>query len=146
MRRILQQSRWMILVAVVFSLIAAAAAFVWGATKTLSALWLLWSSHGHDSKIGFSLIQLMDAFLIATGLLIFPIGLYELFVGELEVPGWLKFHDLIGLKSTLANVIVLLLAVSFLERYVEDAPQLVEHAVAATLVGGMLVVFGWRRK
>jgi len=82
---------------------------------------------------------------VATGLLIFALGLFELFIGPLNLPEWLAISHLHQLKSRLASILVLVLAVTFLEHYVEGAAPvaLLESAVAATLVGGLLIAFSY---
>lgn len=64
-------------------------------------------------------IELMDKFLIAVGLYIFAVGLYELFVGELDLPDWLEVKDLHDIKTRLSHVLLLVMAVAFLEHLVE---------------------------
>ena len=54
-------------------------------------------------------IALMDGFLIATGLLIFALGLYELFVHDLALPEWLMLHNLHDLKVRLSSVIIMVI-------------------------------------
>jgi uncharacterized membrane protein YqhA len=83
MNRLLESSRYLIVVAVLFSLLASVAAFIWGAIKTIAVIASLIASSGKDPLMAVSFIELMDAFLIATGLLIFALGLYELFVHDL---------------------------------------------------------------
>ena len=74
-----------------------------------------------DHNIGRFLL-LVDVFLIGTTLLIASIGLYELFISEVEVAGmgglppWLKIHDLNDLKARIVSMLVLVAAVSFVDR------------------------------
>jgi uncharacterized membrane protein YqhA len=60
----------------------------------------------------------MDVFLIATALLIFSLGLYELFIGKLDLPQWLAIRDLEDLKDKLRAVIIFVMTVIFLEHLV----------------------------
>jgi uncharacterized protein (TIGR00645 family) len=114
MNRIVAASRYLALIGVVFGLVAALAAFGWGGYKTVTLVVHL--VQGQMSGMAVALVQVMDAFLIAAGLLIFALGLYELFVGDIDLPEWLVIHDLDALKSKLAGIIVLVMAVTFLER------------------------------
>jgi uncharacterized membrane protein YqhA len=86
----------------------------------------------------------MDVFLIATALLIFAIGLYELFIGDVPMPKWLVIHDLHDLKAKLGSVIILVLAVTFLKHLVEwkDPQGTLYFGLAVTLVSASLIVFG----
>jgi len=65
------------------------------------------------------LISVMDIHLLSVVLYIFAVGLYELFVGKLEVFPWLKIENIDQLKSKLASVIVLILAITFTKKVVE---------------------------
>ena len=139
MNRIVASSRYVAVVGVFFGLLATLAAFAWGAIKTvLVALKLV---HGQLDGMAVALVQVMDGFLIAAGLLIFSLGLYELFVGEIELPAWLTIGDLDALKAKLAGVIVMVLAVTFLERLenLEEPRGLLEAGVSVALVSAVLV-------
>ncbi len=59
-------------------------------------------------------IEQADTVLIAAALLIIGIGLYELFIGQIEnVPHWLEVKTLDDLKEKLISLIVAVLAVNF---------------------------------
>lgn len=143
MKKLLERSRYLVVIAVGASLIAAVAAFVWGAVRTVLVIVHLVAESGGGPEVSVSFIQLMDAFLIATGLLIFALGLYELFVQELELPGWLRLHDLHDLKARLSSVIILVMAVAFLEHLVEwrNAADTIRFGGAVAVVSGILIAF-----
>src|SRR5512139_2027206 len=102
---LLERSRYLIVIAVLACLAAALAAFGWGAFKAWHAVSSLVESGGKDPLGAIKFIELMDTFLIATALLIFAVGLYELFVEDVALPGWLTIHSLHDLKAKLASVI-----------------------------------------
>ena len=139
MNRVVSSARYLALAGVVFGLVAALAAFVWGGLKTV--LLCIKLAHGELDGMAVGLVQIMDGFLIAAGLLIFALGLYELFIGEIELPAWLTIRDLDALKGKLAGVIVMVLAVTFLERLESgsDGRGLLEAGVGAALVSAVLV-------
>ncbi|MFN3813397.1 MAG: YqhA family protein [Aquificaceae bacterium] len=64
-------------------------------------------------------ISVMDIHLLSIVLYIFSVGLYELFVGKLNVPDWLRIKDIDQLKAKLASVIILILAITFTKKVVE---------------------------
>ncbi len=144
MKRILESTRYLVLVAVLCSLAAAIAAFGWSAVRTYEVIHELVTDtpHGHAASVAF--IQLMDAYLIATGLLIFAIGLYELFIAELEVPGWLKVRTLHDLKTRLTSIVILVMAIAFLEHLVEwqSAMDTLLLAGSVAVVSAALIAFG----
>jgi uncharacterized membrane protein YqhA len=139
MKRIVASSRYLALAGVVFGLVAAMAAFVWGGLKTV--LLVIRLAHAELDGIAVGLVQIMDGFLIGAGLLIFALGLYELFIGEIELPAWLKIDDLDALKAKLAGVIVMVIAVTFLERLENggDGRGILEAGVGASLMSAVLV-------
>jgi uncharacterized membrane protein YqhA len=138
MNRIVASARYLALAGVFFGLLAALTAFVWGGLKTV--LIVIKLAHGELDGMAIGLVQIMDGFLIAAGLLIFALGMYELFIGEIELPGWLVIKDLDSLKAKLAGVIVMVIAVSFLERLEgNDTRGLLEAGVGAALVSAVLV-------
>lgn len=146
MKKILESSRFLVLIPVAFSIFAAAAAYIWGGVITVKTVYHIFHSIGADESFEakVELIAIMDTFLIATALLIFAVGMYELFVQELEFPEWLKIHDLHSLKAKLGSVIVLLLAVTFLEHLAkwENGWETFLFGLAITLVSGALIAFG----
>lgn len=139
MGRIVASTRYLALVGVFFGLLATLAAFAWGGIKTI--LLVIKLAHGELEGMAVGLVQIMDGFLIAAGLLIFSLGLYELFVGEIELPGWLVIKDLDALKAKLAGVIAIVMAVAFLERLenLENVRGLLEAGVSTALVSAVLV-------
>ncbi len=139
MSRFVAATRYLALAGVLFGLVAALAAFAWGGVKTI--LLVIKLGHGELDGMAVGLVQVMDGFLIAAGLLIFALGLYELFIGEIALPGWLVIKDLDALKGKLAGVIVMVMAVTFLERLenLESARGLLESGVSVALVSAVLV-------
>ena len=145
MNKLLSNSRYLILIAVFASLITSVMAFLWGAYKTFTVLSHLVSAVGGETHgIGVELIAVMDTFLIATALYIFAVGLYELFIADLELPEWLNIHNMHDLKAKLSGVIILVMAVTFLEHLVhwQDAAGTLMFGGAIAIVTGALIAFG----
>ena len=136
-------SRYLVVIGVISSLIASLAVFVWGLVKTGVVVLGLLRTGGADPLTVVRLSELMDKFLIAVGLYIFAVGLYELFIGDLDLPDWLVIHDLHDIKSRLSQILILFMAVTFLEHLVEWKEPLATlyFAVAITLVMGALIAF-----
>lgn len=76
-------------------------------------------ANGAAAQQGIHMIAILDAFLLAVVLYIFAVGLYELFIGEIEVPSWLVIRNLDDLKKKLISVIILVMAVTFVEHLVQ---------------------------
>lgn len=143
MEKLLEKSRKLIFIAVISTLIASVAAFLWGALKTATIIMNLIMSYGKDPLAGIALIELMDTFLIATALFIFSLGMYELFINDINLPEWLVIHNLHDLKAKLGSVIILVMAVTFLKHLVEwkDPQGTLFYGIAIAVVSASLIAF-----
>ena len=139
--KLLQSARYANLVGVVALLLAAIAALGWAAAKSLTTILLIINSGAQDVKIPIALIEVVDSFLIATALFVFAFSLYELFIGDLDVPAWMLAHNLQELKSKLSGVIVLVIVVKFVERLVkwEDPSGTLFFGLAVAVVSAVLI-------
>ncbi len=143
LKRTLESSRYLVVLGVVSSLVASAGAFLWGTWKTGLLLWSLAISGGDQPLLAVRLIELMDKFLIATGLYIFAVGLYDLFLGELNLPKWLDVHTLHDIKARISSILVLVMAIVFVEHLVqwEKPYETLALGAAIALVTTALLVF-----
>jgi len=120
--------RFISIVAVFFSFLSSLLMFYIGAAKTITAFAIFFSVKETDSKFErlettdlatSYLIKSIDAFLIALVLLIFSYGVYVLFIGfkneSSDLFKWLDISSVGHLKNTLAEVIIVILFVKFLE-------------------------------
>jgi len=91
-------------------------------------------------------VEIVDGYLLATILLIFSLGLYELFIGKIEKAeqsetssSVLLIHSLDDLKNRLAKVILMILIVKFFEHAIamkfNDALDLLFLAGGIALIG-----------
>ncbi len=118
-RRVLASSRYVILIAVVATFLAAIAVIVYGAVTVFHLIFDMFVSSkftADEAKhVGVVFIEMIDLFLLGTVLYIVALGLYDLFVDDtLSMPSWLVIHDLDDLKGKLLGVVIVLLAVTFL--------------------------------
>jgi uncharacterized membrane protein YqhA len=145
MGRLIEKSRYLGYVGVISLLVAAIAAMGWGVIKTVNAISLIISSVGKDPYITVLLIELVDSFLIATVLYIFSVSLYELFIADLALPDWMVAHNLHELKDKLGGVIILVMAVKFLEHLMEwkDPLDSLMFAISVTIVSLALIALGY---
>jgi len=143
LKRLLESSRHLVVLGVVSSLAASAGAFLWGTWKTALLLWTLATSGADVPLLAVRLIELMDKFLIATGLYIFAVGLYDLFLGELNLPKWLDVHNLHDIKTRISSILVLVMAIVFVERLVqwEKPMETLAFGAAIALVTMALLAF-----
>ena len=91
-------------------------------------------------------VEIVDGYLLATIMLIFALGLYELFISNIEraeqsenSSNVLLIHSLDDLKSRLAKVILMILIVKFFEHAIamtfESAMDLLALAGSIALIG-----------
>jgi uncharacterized protein (TIGR00645 family) len=78
------------------------------------------------SGLLLGIIGAVDLFLIATVLLIFSFGIYELFISKIDIARFsesyetlLEIHTLDDLKDKITKVIVMVLIISFFQRVLE---------------------------
>jgi len=117
--RILSWSRYFIIMAVLGSFIASAAAMTYGGLATVQIVLTTFYTPEFSQKgaklLSVDLVTMIDLFLLGTVLYIVAIGLYELFIDPtLPMPAWLRIATLDDLKERLLGVVAVLLAVTFL--------------------------------
>ncbi|RLJ71053.1 putative membrane protein YqhA [Hydrogenivirga caldilitoris] len=126
---LLWKSRLLVILAVVSSLIGAFALFLAGFVEVLLPLFKFLKSFDYEllsKKLVASAIASIDMFLIATFLLIFALGLYELFISKIDVAEEdpksskvLFITNLEDLKTKLGRVVIMVLIVTFFKQAVE---------------------------
>ena len=157
---LLWESRLVIIFAVIASILAAFVLVFIGTYDVLIVLKHL--PHGFSSKEAFeefhgeaitSIISAVDAYLIATVLLIFGLGLYELFISKIDYAEKetrsskiLVVHTLDQLKEKLAKVIVMVLIVTFFKHAVDlsygDVKNLLYLSLGITLIAVSVYFMG----
>jgi len=145
LKTILEKSRYLALVGVLSLLVAAIAAFAWGTLKTVHAIVLVVESLGKDAGITVEFIEIIDSFLIATAILIFTVSLYELFIGEINVPEWMLARNLYELKAKLSSMVVLVMGVKFVQKVLEvkNTTDLLQTGLAIAVVSAVLIAFAY---
>ncbi len=126
---ILWNTRFFVLLAVIFSMIGGIALFIVASSDIFDIAKLVidvYISHAHpenfhENLVG-NLIGAIDLYLMAIVMFIFGFGLYELFISKIDIAEKsgaskiLEIHSLDELKDKLAKVIVMVLIVSFFKR------------------------------
>ncbi len=155
LERLLWASRLMVVVAVVASVVMALATIY---LATVDALVILGRIVGYGAEsversivrteIITGIVKAVDAYLIAAILLIFGLGLYELFVNKIDVaqhpeaPRLLQVRSFDHLKDRVAKMILLVLIVEFFQyalRIPYDTPlDLLYLALGVVAIGAAL--------
>lgn len=120
MRKILEASRYIVILPSIGALIGALVLILIGLWEIGAAIYQLVSFDVALKASIVSVLTAVDTLLLATVLLVIGYGLYELFVDEsLELPAWLQIRSLDDLKGKLIGVVVAVIAVVFLGELVE---------------------------
>ena len=144
MARLVGNARYLVIVAVVGIAIQAIATYGWAVAITVDFVNdLLSSSAWQQDDTVVELLQVLDLYLIGTVLLITAIGLYELFIGDVQLPDWLVIRSLSDLKSKIVEVIVLVIGIKFVEKLVtvKDPIDVLWYGLGSAAV--MAVLIGW---
>ena len=135
---LLNQARYLVLIAVAGLTVLSVSTFAWAIAKTVKLFGALLDGGWRGDVALVDLLGVIEMYLLAIVQLIVAIGLYELFVGDLDVPNWLEVTSLDDLKKSIVDVLVVFLGVKGIEGLVEaerplDALMLV-GATAALIV------------
>jgi uncharacterized membrane protein YqhA len=150
--RALALSRLLVLIPVIFLLLDAAASFVYGADILIRTLTEVVGEPAHvGARLGRFLI-VMDTFLVGVTLMILAFGFYELFVITREraghkywLPGWLHMHDIEDLKARVVSMLILVAAITFVDRLVEskNEQEILFLGVGISIIIVALTAFLW---
>ena len=154
--RALYRMRYISIVAVICSFVGSALMFLMGTVKTVKALsyYLLDLDLGIHGAPGSAkpdltqklLVQSIDAFLFALVLMIFSFGIYNLFIKPTAYPAqerpsfWFDMRSVGHLKNTLAELIIIILFVKFLELVLLDLLNLTWETLILPVGIGFLAV------
>ena len=152
----LWNSRLVVLFAVVASLLASFGMFYIATVD----VWFMLSHLGEyisaelttEARVAFRasvvthVVEIIDGYLLATVMLIFSLGLYELFISKIDAAEQaensskvLLINSLDDLKNRLAKVILMILIVKFFEHALEmkfhTALEMLEFAAGIALIG-----------
>jgi uncharacterized membrane protein YqhA len=122
----LWNSRYIVLLGVIFGALSAIVLFIAGSLEIFDVLYEYLQgaeSHLSHEEILIAIIGAVDFYLIGLVLLIFSFGIYELFISELDIARMndaygsiLEVSNLDDLKNKIIKVIIMVLIVSFFQR------------------------------
>jgi uncharacterized membrane protein YqhA len=152
-KKVLELSRYMLMIAVIGSFLAATVlSFLAGGKIGL----LIWNtitqpdfSRTEVKNLALSFIETVDLFLIGTVFYLISLGLFELFIDNtLKLPSWLVIHDLDELKEMLVRIVILVLGVLFLGHIItwDGETDILSLGVSIALVIAALSFFLGQKK
>ena len=148
--RMLDLSRLLVLIPVVFLLLDATGSFIYGTDILVRTATGILGEPAHvGGRLGLFLI-VMDTFLVGATLMIAAFGFYELFVlrgdddgHKFWLPGWLQMRDLEDLKARVVSMLILVAAITFVDRAVESKSEeeVLFLGVGISIIVAALTVF-----
>ena len=121
MSRVLSASRYLIVIGVITSLLLAIALLIAGLVRAgvlIVTFMPAMLEAGATKSLAVGSIEIADILLIAVVLYIVATGLYELFIGDVDLPAWITITSLDDLKDKLLSIVVAVLDVAFLVQVV----------------------------
>lgn len=144
MHHLLNRSGLVVQAAVLGLFVTTVATFGWAIGRTVVFVGNLADGGWGDDRLLIDLLDVIDTYLIAVVQLIVVIGLYELFVGDLDVPDWLEVSSLDDLKKSLIDALIVVLAVKGIEKLIA-AKEPIDALYHATAVAALVVALTWFR-
>ncbi|MBR3455546.1 MAG: YqhA family protein [Bacteroidaceae bacterium] len=120
----LYRTKYLAVIAVIGSLISALALFIKSSMVVYTGLVVFFNDkEGKIQDLTQIFVESIDTYLFALVLIIFGIGVYELFISKVDPteqnlasrPSWLRVNNIDSLKSSLGSVILMVLIVSVFE-------------------------------
>ena len=155
MSRFFAATRYLIILPIIGLGLASAAFFVFGGYGLIKllvevigeALGIIHVEHSEEGlPVVIEVVEFVHTFLIGTVLYITSIGFYQLFIKEIQFPGWLKIHNTEELETSLIGVTVVVLAVNFLSVVFtgENVDLIAQGAGIALPIGALGIFLGLR--
>ncbi len=117
-KRILDRAPLLAVVGVIGLAFTSVVTSGWAVAKTVKLVADLLGGGWEDDGSIVQLLVVIEGYLLAVVQVIIAIGLYELFVGDLDVPQWLVARSFDDLKSRLVDSLVVFVAIKSVERLV----------------------------
>lgn len=140
MKLVLERIRHVVVVAVAGLTVTMMVTFAWAIAKTVRLIGVLLDGGWRNDLSMVDLLEVIETYLLAIVQLIVAIGLYELFIGALDVPDWLKARSLEDLKKSIVDVLIVFIGVKGVERLVaiqEPLDALTYTGAVATLIAAL---------
>ena len=148
---ILYYSRYFAFIAVVGAILSSFILFIQGFGLIIKGLVGFFRDPYERYEALFEqLVSSVDVFLFALVLIIFGVGVYELFIANIDPedkpndtrPTWLKISSVDDLKSSLGKVILMVLIVSFFKHVLEIDAEMWSPTALLYLAIGILLIAG----
>jgi uncharacterized membrane protein YqhA len=115
--------RFFMLIPIIGLAVAAFVLFIEGGNELVHLLVKIFveaAKTGTKSDIIVGIVEVIHLFLVGTVLFLTSLGLYQLFIHVLPLPGWLKMNNIEELELNLVGIVVVVLAVDYLSVIFEE--------------------------
>lgn len=146
--RLLGRSRYIVIIAVAAVMIVSLSLFMLGAVNAIKAVVNSWSEFAVSGEAGSTeqiveSLSVIGVMLRAVVFYIIGVGLYSLFIAPLNLTTALGVESLSDLETKVISVVVVILAVTFLQHFVQwrEAVETMRFGITAAIVIAALVLF-----
>lgn len=147
------KTRYVVLVAVAAVLLVSISLFLLGAAQGVAVTLRAWDDAFRLGKFGSTdltveFLAVIGVMLRAVVLHLIGVGLYSLFIGPLNLTAALGVESLVDLETKVISVVVVILAVTFLQHFIrwEQPLETLYFGAALALVSLALVLFQWNSR
>lgn len=126
--RLIGRSRLIVVVAVLAVLLSAFSLFLLGAWLAVITIWMAWqdviAGVVGDTELVIRFLDIVLVMLKAVFFYLIGVGLYSLFISPLNVTVALGIETLNDLEAKVISIIIVIMAVEFLDRYIRWRDQM----------------------
>ncbi len=142
-------TRYLVIIPIIGLALAAATLFIVGGYGLLTLVFDqaltflgLMKTQEVTTPIYVELVEYVHTFLIGTVLYITAVGFFQLFIKEIEFPGWLRVKSTEELETSLIGVTVVVLAVNFMAMaFKKPSDFILEYGAGIALLIAALSLF-----
>lgn len=147
--QVIGRSRFVVLLAVVAVMLVSISLFVLGTIQAVVGIWDAWEEvlrlggKIQATHLTVKFLEIVSTMLKAVVFHLIGVGLYSLFVSPLNITISMGIETLHDLESRVINVVIVILAVTFLEHFIlwQDPGETLHFGVAAAVMIVALVIF-----
>lgn len=145
--RAIGRSRLIVLLAVLAVLLVAFSLFLLGTIKAMTGVWHEWQNlfqgRINSTDLTVEFLEIVSLMLKAVIFYLIGVGLYSLFIAPLNLTIALGVESLTDLETKVISVVVVIMAVTFLEHFIlwENPAETLQRGIALALVVAALVIF-----
>lgn len=145
--RMIGRSRHIVAVAVAAVLLAAFSLFLLGAWTAIVIVWSAWQEAAGGevgtTELVVRFLEIVTVMLKAVFFYLIGVGLYSLFIAPLNVTVALGIETLNDLETKIISVVIVIMAVTFLERFIQpgEPVEVLQQAGALGIAVTALVLF-----